>query len=813
MNIFMKIGKRLFSRRKSNSSTTDITVKDLSRLKLTRYEDLDDVNKAKAQEYIKSIDVHNLESLLEYNNDISAEVRNLSLLLHQYIEELNEVVRLDDKTEYELQKMEIDLAIKNIKVVVVEEMMNALRTKIGLKRTAIEKYIEDFQKKESIIEFFSKAARIKRNTQLETLKSVEMGSRYTLQLLDDQLSLIGLVGSSDKLLLNKITEYINVGDRLVFDRKVHEENQKKIYEIKINRLIKLSQYFGWKFSKLEELKRALEDETSLKDNKLFYYLAVSEVEVDDYALGNKNRLISYFTDIINKLKDIDVIDDNESFIKDAETIYLISKLIPNDIDEANKKLVYKLMFKASTIDINKETIPLNLFAEIVEEDEIRRAYYEIIDEKLDSLNRGKSEVATSFVLHERFKGMKKILDKYFKKLNIMSDGISNMYGYDNFLSNKSLLALLLAFDSHEAFGRFFKEYSIPRTSVALANTDRIKWSDFLPRETIYELYRILGGKEPDFYDVYKYYFLDIPEKLMVKDPVPFVNYYSDHAPRSLYMPTICYYLPEGLIRLQAFEVGVEPIDPETDHVLITRTGTQEWGNVRSELLKSIRENSWKRTVVFPSSLEVIMGNIFGDTKIGDFKLNKGIKVIGNNVFLKQLFIGTRKIEIPPSLVEMGTDSFNFRWDISEIEFKDFKNSKLLYKLLTEQKISNLYLLVKIFGLDNLCYGRFTKAFKAEDYNSFYYINLKDFLYGKKDSYGKENLVISCERLRQTRYRPVGPEWYTDEELLSKDVLQTRKEFLPQAQGAILEAIESQTGINLIEYYEESGPVKSLSIEL
>ena len=143
-------------KKKFKKQTTSIVLYDLNDVILLDPETLSEPYKSlaisKIEEYYRSININNLKGLIEYNEDAYLQGAKLADLLISYSIELNEVIRLDNKTPQELERLTIDLNIKNIKILVIKEMLEELKFHSELRTLALKRYKEEFEKK--ILDFW-----------------------------------------------------------------------------------------------------------------------------------------------------------------------------------------------------------------------------------------------------------------------------------------------------------------------------------------------------------------------------------------------------------------------------------------------------------------------------------------------------------------------------------------------------------------------------------------------------------------------------------------------------------------------------------
>ena len=656
MNILEKI-KSLFKTKTNDvkETSTTISLYDIHDVIIPEYNDLNNDDKDKVIKYKSNINITNLENIINFNKDISKEGEYLSKLLIKYLYELHEIIRKDDKTEIQLQEISINTIIKNMQVIVLKERIENLLYNCYLRAIAIEEYKKEYIKKENkFIEFFSHAAKIKRNMELKSLNEAEIRSKITIKTITQQLGAIKNAITANNILIDKMNIYNNLINNIK-----KNSIRKEIYNKKINDFKEIADVLGWNFSKLTELQN-LEDVELSRENetKIIKLLAITEIELEKYILDNKDKMISYYINKILELKDIVITPENKNnILEEAEKLTTIVKVFNQYISDEYKEKTYEIIFNVLTFDINKKTdiyssIPLYIS---VNDEEINH-YIKIISDKINNINQGISPFAKELKKYGKLRKMVKQLNKYFKT-------VDGKYKYTDILFRRDLLALLLAFDSEKKFNNFFNEYVFSTRSKEVKDSiilpwQNLEWDKYLPLKTIYALYETDGKEKPIFYDIYSIYHKETLNEELMRPPK--IEKESDY-----------YYLPKELKSIDC-----------------NYKNTVDEDNI----INSIRRKSNNKIVVFPSSLESINGDIFGNVVIKNIILNKKLKYIGYNVFKNQEF---SKISLPASIERIEDTSFNFN-KIKEIEFQDFKNSKLLNNLLYSNNEWVKKLIKKIF---------------------------------------------------------------------------------------------------------------------
>ena len=742
---------------------TTIALYDVSDVILLDLEKIEDVKykaqcEAKVDEYYSSINIGNLESLIEYNTDICSYGVKLTDLLINYLISLNEIIRKDNKTKEELEKLNVDLTIKNIKVLVIKEMLQNLWLNSELRAIALERYKNEFEHKNPrFIEIFSRAGRIKRNTDLRSLNDALDRCKLTIKVLGQQISAVEGRIKSNNVLLDEIA----ICNHLVSDINNHVA-RRKIYEEKLAWFKRISEVLDLNFSKLDELESLLKgDYSSRRERIIINLIAITEVELDKYILINKEKLAgqcmneiysvefgSLFNETIRKEK--------RELLDKCKKLYIKSKLLGDAIKEEYKDMLYKAMFRISICDINHEE-EFKLFLDLLDSCEDVTSYYiEQVVERISKINKCESNVVSFYRGIGKFKELRKLLDNYFK-------GKNGKYDYEYILRDKDLFPFLIAFDGFSLFEPFFKDSVISSKSIDLKSSNRLVWSEYIPRETLYYLYELNGKEEPAFYDIYKLLYektnLSLPEGIVELRLNSGVKFLSDHPSEQ-----IRYLFADSLL----------------DGVTFDSNPYYERGYSNPKvILPLIVEEMRKRAngggVFFPDSLRIIVGDIFCNVKIHDVLLNDGLEYIGVDVFrdwTTDIINRKPSIMIPPSVSRIDVNAFDL--NRVTLKFSDYMDSKLLYNLLYSDDIKVLKVLKELLTNNNI---RSVHLRKMVEY---------------------ENQILSIASINSDDFyflRDYGEYAFSE------------KEALKVIQHELSEIIKEKTGVNIKEY--QDGKMKTM----
>ena len=735
--------KKIFRNKEEikQEQTTTLSLYDVSDVILPSIEELNDLEKELYLKYKNEIQLDNLESILKYNENVSKEGKYLSNLLIKVLDELNEVIRKNDKTEEELQKIDINTSIKNMKILVIKNLLQGLKHECDIRTLAIQNKRQEYEKKEhKFVEIFSRAARIKRNMELRSLTEAENRSKITIKTIMMQLGAVNNSIYANNITINKMDIYNNLISNIQKDNI-----RKKIYIEKLEYLVDIAKNLNCKFTRLSEisnlLKHSLDFDT---EQQILENFALSEVELDKFIIENKDKMVEEYLSKTKEFMELPINNENKNeLLNKAEKLQIILETFKEYIEEQYREDIYKIKFVILSFDVNKQISLFSKFREYLPLNDYRNEiehYIKIISDKINDINQGISPVAKNLKEASQLKKMIKLLNPYFKT----QDG---KYRYKDILFNRELLALLQAFHNEQYFDEFFKEYKYYikgreiKKSVNLP-WHNVEWADYIPLKTIYTLYEVDGIEKPPFYDIYKLYHEKIQKE--GRD-----SYYSDDV----------YYMPEGIVSIHS-----------NDELKKSYYGTYE-----DKLLSYIRDESYNKNIVLPSTLKRIRGDIFSEFK--SLSIFNGVEYIGGNTFIRHQI---NKLFFPKSVCYIDPTSFDFS-SVKEIEFKDFKESKLLYNLLYDQSSQYSDIIKQLYGFDY----------------SYQIYSEKNMNYHKKaDLVPKLSKIILSDEDKKIEI--TYPEIYYAINRSSESKL----DYTDKVRYCLAILIEQKTGVNIKEYHEE-----------
>lgn len=677
MNL-INIIKKLFIKKQFDDKVidTNIALFNISNINLPSFKNLNEKDKNKVLKYKKELDLDNLEKIIKYNQNTSKKGENITNLFIKYLYELYEITNKYNKTIDELNDESINLAIKNIKLIVLKKELEELKYDACLKTIAINDINNNYKnRKHEFLELFSSAARIKRNMKLKSLNDLETRCKITIKTLEQQLIAMSNAINNNNTMINLINIYNNLTDKVK-----NIEYREKFYNKKLEYFIKINKYYLQNsLQNIDKLQCLLNDFCCDKEQEIFFLIAKIDLDIDKFTYSNKNYLIQQFRNGLEELENIHITKENKySLLNQIEKIELIINMLHEFISETEREIVipyfdkdliyknelrelYEIKFNVLTIDINEFG-----YSPITSDNSYEYEIYKsIISNKIRKINNGET------VETKRFKeqGMYKKLINIFNK-ELISPNLSMELKTKIILNSGYLIGLILSFEKENGLDNFFKEHTLSKNYYKdwIKLYSNIILEDSLSLDSIctfieYELETKEINRYPNIYKLYR----------LIKE-VEKNNQEND-----------IYKLPEGIKELNGY-----------------------WGQMTSYsmssykylILKIIREKAKDEKIIFPSSLRKITGDIFANTPLDSYNikgvvLNEGLEIIGPEVFDKQ---NIKNVIIPPSVKEISNNSFNY-YKIEVLEFINFKESKLLYNLLYNNNVPYRELFFYLFHCD------------------------------------------------------------------------------------------------------------------
>lgn len=667
----LEIIKKLLNPKKKEQkvSTTELITYDISEVKIPDYSSLEGIDKLKVLKYKKNINVKELDNLLFYNSDVSKEGEKISNLLIKILYELKELIRKDNKSEEQINEELIDLSIKNIKIIVLKNMLEELLEETILKTVALVEFQKkEFDKKQDFLGIFSFASKLKRKSEEESISEAIIRSKITIKVLKDQTRAINSAILANDTLINQTDIYNNLTDKVR-----NELQRKKIYSairyfLNINNFI-----FDNKLDDLDNLDNLLNNFSQENELKIIFQIAKIEIEIDKFIYDNKDRMISFFKEELNSLK------VSKDSLEKIEKLELITKVFKDFIEEDNIEKLYQLKFNILTLDVNSNDN--RIFNDL----NCRgfKYYEKIIMGMISDVLNLRTEEMERFTEYGLTGQVISIFNKIFKQDNRRFDATEIIrYPY--------YLALLLAFVRPNGLRNFFDNFKFNHGRchdfVELYENYNFDFESYLSIDTICQLIesevKYNDRKDvPYFYDLYRL-LLKFEEKQKKK-----INGKNE---KELY-----YKIPDGIK-----EFGI------MKHNYIA-------------FLKQINEKSKDKIVVFPKSISRLDDSLFEPDTIKGAYLNEGLKYLGPFAFKGQKL---SIIRIPSTLENIDNDICGIDF-IKVLEFSNFKNSKLLCDFLWSNEPWVLKFIQSMFYID------FKEIVLYDEFNNKYvierkYLNLK-----------------------------------------------------------------------------------------
>ncbi len=374
-------------------------------------------------------------------------------------------------------------------------------------------------------------------------------------------------------------------------------------------------------------------------------MAKVEIALEDYVYNYKEPTTLYLCDAILVLRDsieLDFINKANNFAKTYSKLLelenrckIFYEFGKNIIDKDDIKKVYKLKFEILTCWENCKLIEpfVNTTTPKLE----LETYEEIIYALISAINNNKESGLSS--IQTEFKNYTFTILRLLKK-ELQTNG---KYDALEILKNKYKLNLLLAFSypiNIDVIKEIYKNIYVKKSDYPEVNfyEPEFRWKDNLSLETINELKLMQNQKQ----DLGLYLFLK--------------KYFQTNANNNIY-----YYLPEGLQKigyLMGLSEGKLKNPKQMKEIM--------------KFVKYIRQNMQGKIVILPKTLEIVLGDIVGDTELKELRLNSDLKIFNFNF---ASVANVERIEIPANVIPL---KYNFHKQINsslkEIHFLDFDKS-------------------------------------------------------------------------------------------------------------------------------------------
>ena len=367
----------------------------------------------------------------------------------------------------------------------------------------------------------------------------------------------------------------------------------------------------------------------------------------------------------------------------------------NKISKDEMEKLFEVKFDILTSDID------NLKQSPIKKEDLGYEYYkDIISSKFEKIILGKNDI-----FNENFKEDLTSAITYIKRYYKNKEG---EYNFDEVLTNKYFLNLLLCFDKENGFDEMLENNKLSPNcndgtiSISDYKIDGIKWNKDINLNTILELIC----------------------NTSISNEIDLIwNLYNMRNAKQ--DSTDSYYLPDGIISIDSDKISY---------------------NIKD----NIRKKSNSKKLIMPDTLKNITGDLFNGNYT-ELKLNDGLEYIGVDSFLG---LNTSSLVIPPSIKEIN-DSFS-KYKIKNIIFKDYTNSELLRDKESVNKFLKQFtrLNVERNRYKILCKSEciLERIFFVDNMNNTIMIDNKDMIFSEKINYTilPERYYIEFE-LKNTDY--------------------------------------------------------------
>jgi len=460
MNLLKKLKNIFIKPIQVNSTTLSKINTDL--IKVPNFNDLSDNDKEKVLEYIKEIDISNLESVINYASDLNEKANaNVEILMRLYY-------RLVDEKELKLNTGNI-IYDKYNTLININELNLCKNELLNLRKDGILRVValEEVLKKENLRKLFfssifGKYERLKRKTELNSLIDSIERTKVVIKVIEQLIQTVNINVSNELLKVS--------AENTLFS--ITKEDASTIIGNIINETKSLINTF------LPEYENKFTFNIN-NINECIVELSVAKRLLDLYAYKHKDEASSIIEDIENIyfMDDFKDINFKQNITKQISIIENKYKLFENylkgnpTIKESLTKL-YTLKFKLLTHDLeNQEQSP---FIEKYNEKELK--YYEnIISSEIEKILKGNIILFSHHKLNFSNKKKKEIIsiiiemlisktdDLYSKNMLIDKDNLLLIKSLSNtFYSEKknrlTMLDNILSVSTHNDSSILYKKY-------------------------------------------------------------------------------------------------------------------------------------------------------------------------------------------------------------------------------------------------------------------------------------------------------------------------------------------------------------------
>jgi len=381
MNLLEKF-KIIIKRKPQSIENTGLSKIDTSLIYIPKLKELSESDKEKVLEYIKEIDISNLESIINYASDLNEKANsNTEILMRLYY-------RLVDETEIKLDADNI-IYDKYNALININELNLCKAELLNLREEGILKVIalEEVLKKESsrklfFSSIFGKYEKLKRKAELNSLMDAIERTKVVIKVIEQLIQAVNINVSSELLKVTSENILLNI---------VKEENNDSVIEELINETKSMLKTF------LPEYEGKFVFDTK-NINECIVNLSIAKRLLDLYAYNHKDEVECIFKDIRTLVSHHFLIAEKE---QNRERIECVGNKIKLFYHYIKDKILFKFYIRdfykckfnfliSDILDVNESP-----FKNIKNKLELE-CYYEIVSKMVENIIMGNHSLIRTF---------------------------------------------------------------------------------------------------------------------------------------------------------------------------------------------------------------------------------------------------------------------------------------------------------------------------------------------------------------------------------------------------------------------------------
>lgn len=629
MNLIERIKKFIMrnSNKKPRISSTDIVGYDTSLVYIPKYRDLTEEEKKQVDNYIQETDTTKIENVILYGSEMnkySQGITEILLNVGYKADEENPMDNIKKLTIEDVLNLRINAMIAKEEMSFYENLLKNLQREATLRTVALEQVYKKEQKNFKIFGIFEKAERIRRQQLEEVYETSIERMKISKKIIEQQIQ--SVINSS--VSNNKLADIIKIYTSILKDSEV-ESQKREILKAKKQNLLELI--------KVVLPKEALDADETLDEETEIKEIAKLKAKLEIYAYTKKEEINQLRKRII-ELDAMEKTDKNrEELLKELHNIKVKYKVFERYIKEEDLESLYKVKFDVLTSDINRRMV--SPFFEMKQDDEEFKYYNRIIQNKMEQIVTAQNpEIKRAFgenVLQQAVMIIK----------NILKNG-KKTFETESILKDRTLLSLILAFDSEKAFERM----TINKNNVDSELYELVfELEDMIPLKSIFQFEdgynNSISTTDNEYLQLYRLY-----NEQQQKENTP---------DNSDYLKLKTYVMPEGITKIKNlgdFFKKREPYryasKPEDVSFYLNKERYKKLDN----FIHKIRNYE---KIIMPSTLKKIEDGVFTScSNFFEIEFNEGLEEIGDKAFAGCSNLGRYKnMKCPTSLRVIGKKAF------------------------------------------------------------------------------------------------------------------------------------------------------------